>query len=242
MNRISAVALMVAGTLPFTVGCATKKYVRNQTQPTVNKVNELDDLTARTSTEIKDTDARAQRGISDVNTKAAEAEQKAQAAGQSANQAQQLATQVSGRTDQLTNTVVNLDNYKPIAESSVHFAFNKYNLTKKAKDALDQLAEQLPNAKHFIVVVDGNTDSIGSADYNYVLSKRRADAVISYLEAKNSVPAYKIYMIGLGKDKPTESNKTAEGRAENRRVDVRLMTNIADEKATTTASAPQSQQ
>jgi len=242
MNRISAVALMVAGTLPFTVGCASKKYVRNQTQPTVNKVNELDDLTARTSTEIKDTDARAQRGISDGNTKAAEAEQKAQAAGQSANQAQQLATQVSGRTDQLTNTVVNLDNYKPIAESSVHFAFNKYNLTKKAKDALDQLAEQLPNAKHFIVVVDGNTDSIGSADYNYVLSKRRADAVISYLEAKNSVPAYKIYMIGLGKDKPTESNKTAEGRAENRRVDVRLMTNIADEKATTTASAPQSQQ
>jgi OmpA-OmpF porin, OOP family len=241
MNRISAVALMVVGTLPFTVGCASKKYVRNTTQPVVNKVNELDDLTAKTSAEIKDTDARATRGIADVNTKAGEADQKAMAANQSATQAQQLATQVSSRADLLTNTVVNLDNYKPVAESAVHFGFDKYVLTKKAKEALDQLAEQLPNAKHYIVVVDGNTDSVGSADYNYVLSKRRADAVISYLEAKNQIPAYKIYVIGLGEDKPADSNHTSKGRAENRRVDVRLMTNISDENAAQTASAPQSQ-
>ncbi len=239
MNRISAVALMVVGTLPFTVGCATKKYVRNTTQPTVNKVNELDDLTAKTSAEIKDTDARAQRGIQGVQAKASEADQKAVAAGQSANQAQQLATQVSSKADQLTNTVVNLDNYKPVAESTVHFGFDKYNLTKKAREALDQLVEQLPNAKHYIVVVDGNTDSVGSADYNYMLSKRRADAVIAYLEAHNSIPAYKIYVIGMGKDKPAEDNKTAKGRAENRRVDVRLMTNMSEETAS--ASAPQGQ-
>ena len=240
MNRISAVALMVVGTLPFTVGCATKKYVRNTTQPVVNKTNELDDLTAKTSTEIKDTDRRAQSGIQSVQAKAGEADQHAQAANQSATQAQQLAQQVSGKTDQLTNTVVNLDNYKPIAESTVHFAFDKYNLSKKAKDALDQLSEQMPNAKHYIVVVDGNTDSVGGADYNYMLSKRRADAVIAYLEAHNSIPAYKIYVIGMGKDKPAEDNKSAKGRAENRRVDVRLMTNISDETAS--ASTPQAQQ
>lgn len=242
MNRMTVVALMVAGTLPFSVGCASKKYVRNQTQPTVNKINELDDLTAKTSTEIKDTDRRAQQGIQSVQAKAGAADEKALAAGQSANQAQQLATQVSGRADQLTNTVANLDNYKPVAESTVHFAFNQYVLTKKAKAALDQLAEQLPNAKHAIIVVDGNADSIGDAQYNYLLSKRRADAVISYLEGKYQIPAYKIYTIGLGKDKPVESNKTAKGRAENRRVDVRLMTNIADENAAQTASAPQTQQ
>jgi outer membrane protein OmpA-like peptidoglycan-associated protein len=241
MNRISVVALLVVGTLPFTVGCASKKYVRNQTQPVVNKVNELDDLTAKTSTEIRDTDSRAQRGIQSVQAKAGEADQKAVAAGQSANQAQQFATQVSGRADQLTNTVINLDNYKPVSESSVHFAFDRYSLSKQAKEALDQLAEQLPNAKHFIVVVDGSTDSVGGSDYNYTLSKRRADAVISYLETKESIPAYRIYVIGLGKDKPVESNKTAKGRAENRRVNVRLMTNIADENAQTAASAPSGQ-
>jgi OOP family OmpA-OmpF porin len=241
MNRISVVALLVVGTLPFTVGCASKKYVRNQTQPVVNKVNELDDLTAKTSTEIRGTDSRAQRGIQSVQAKAGEADQKAVAAGQSANQAQQFATQVSGRADQLTNTVANLDNYKPVAESSVHFGFDQYNLTRKARQALDQLAEQLPNARHYIVVVDGSTDSVGGSDYNYTLSKRRADAVISYLESKNAIPAHKIYMIGLGKDKPAESNKTSKGRAENRRVDVRLMTNIADENAQTAAGAPSGQ-
>lgn len=241
MNRISLVAVMVVGTLPFTVGCATKKYVRNTTQPVVNKVNELDDLTAKTSTEIKDTDRRAQSGIQSVQAKASEADQKAVAAGQSATQAQQLATQVSGRADQLTTTVANLDNYKPVAESAVHFAFDKYTLSKKAKEALDQLAEQLPNTRHSILVVDGSADSVGDANYNYMLSKRRADAVIYYLESKHSIPAHQIYVIGLGEDKPVESNKTAKGRAENRRVDVRLMTNIADENAST-ASAPQTQQ
>jgi hypothetical protein len=62
--------------------------------------------------------------------------------------------------------------------------------------------------------------------------------VIQYLAAEKSVPAYKIYLIGLGKDKPVESNKTAEGRAKNRRVDIRLMTNT--EGGSTPAQAPAS--
>ena len=238
MNRISLVAVMLAGTMTFSVGCASKKYVRNQTQPVVNKVNELDDLTSKNSAAIRDVDSRSQKGIQSVMTKAGEADQKAQAAGQSANQAQQLATQVSGRADQLSTTVANLDNYKPVAEASVHFAFDHYNLSKRAKEALDQLAEQLPNAKHSIVVVNGNTDSVGDANYNYTLSKRRADAVISYLESQHAIPAHQIYIIGFGEDKPLDSNKTAHGRAENRRVDVRLMTNMSDEGMQTTASGP----
>ena len=64
-----------------------------------------------------------------------------------------------------------------------------------------------------------------ASDYNYALSQRRANAVIQYLASQHNIPAHKIYLIGLGKDKPVESNKTADGRAKNRRVDVRLMTN-----------------
>lgn len=238
MNRVAAMAVVIAASLPFTVGCASKKYVRTQTAPVVNKVNELDDLTAKNSRDIKDVDARAQQGIQGVQAKAAEADQKAMSAGQAATQAQSAADQASNQVASLTNTVVNLDNYKPVVESSVHFGFDKFNLTKKAKDALDQLGTQLPNAQHYIVVVDGNTDSVGSAEYNYELSKRRADAVIQYLAEKYQVPAYKIYIIGLGKDKPAQPNKTAKGRAENRRVDVRLMTNIGGEA---TASNQQAQ-
>jgi len=70
------------------------------------------------------------------------------------------------------------------------------------------------------------------------LSERRANAVIQYLAAEKSVPAYKIYLIGLGKDKPVESNKTADGRAKNRRVDIRLMTNTGAGTTTTAPATP----
>ncbi len=241
MNRLSLVAVLVAGTLPFSIGCASKKYVRNQAAPTVNKVNELDDLTAKTTNEIRDVDQRAQSGIKNAQAQADQADQHAESAGQAANQAQQLASTAVTSADQLSNTVVNLDNYKPISETQVHFAFDKYNLTKKAREALDQgVGNELPNAKHYIVVVDGNTDSVGPASYNYLLSKRRADTVIHYLLTKYNLPSYKIYTIGFGKDKPTAPNSTVKGRAENRRVTVRLMTNIND-GATTQASVPQQQ-
>src|SRR5208283_1249061 len=122
-------------------------------------------------------------------------------------------------------------NYRPVTETAVLFGFNKDNLTKQAREAIDQLAASAATTKGYIITVEGATDSVGSADYNYDLSQRRANAVIQYLAAEKNVPAYKIYVIGLGKDKPVESNKTAEGSAKNRRVDVRLMTN-------TTAGTP----
>ena len=240
MKRAGTLAVMIAASLPFTVGCASKKYVRSETAPVIQKVNELDDLTAKNSRDIRDVDTRAQKGIQDVQAKASEADQKAQTAGQAATQAQSAADQAKNRAVSLTNVVANLDNYKPVVESSVHFGFDKYNLTKKAKDALDQLGAELPNARHYIVVVDGNTDSTGPSEYNYQLSKKRADTVIQYLAEKYQVPAYKVYIIGLGEDKPADSNQTTEGRAKNRRVDVRLMTNIADN--TTAQAQPQSQQ
>jgi len=121
--------------------------------------------------------------------------------------------------------VANLDNYRVVTETSVHFGFDKDNLTKDAKATLDQLATDVPNTKGYILTVEGATDSVGDSEYNYTLSQRRADAVIQYLAAERNIPAYKIYVIGLGKDKPVDSNKTREGRAKNRRVDVRLMTN-----------------
>ena len=242
MTRISAFALVLAASLPFSVGCATKKYVRNEVAPTINKVNELDDLTAKNTRDIRDVDSRAKQGIESVQAKAAAADQKAMAAGQSADQAQNLATQAANRADSLTGVVANLDNYRPVTETAVNFGFDKFNLTSKAKQALDELGADLPNAKHYIVVVDGNTDSVGSADYNYVLSKRRADSVIEYLVTKYQIPAHKIYLIGLGKDKPVAENSNTAGRAKNRRVDVRLMTNMIDQAPTSASSSVPQQQ
>jgi OmpA-OmpF porin, OOP family len=224
MNRTS-LTILLAMTMAATVGCASKNYVRQETTPLINKTNELDDMTAKNSRDIKDVDQRAQSGIQQVQSKAAEADQKAQAAGQAAGQAQTSADNAAHRVDSLQNTVANLDNYHTVTETSVHFGFNKDNLTKDAKTALDQLANDVPNTKGYIITVEGDTDSTGPAAYNYGLSERRADAVIQYLASQHNVPAYKIYVIGLGKDKPADSNKTRQGRAMNRRVDVKLMTN-----------------
>jgi outer membrane protein OmpA-like peptidoglycan-associated protein len=231
MNRTS-LTILLALTMAATVGCASKNYVRQQTTPLINKTNELDDMTAKNSRDIKDVDQRAQAGIQQVQAKAAEVDQKALAAGQQAGQAQTMANNAVHRVDVLQNTVANLDNYRTVTETAVHFGFDKDTLTKDAKAALDQLANDVPNTKGYIITVEGGTDSTGPSDYNYALSQRRADAVIQYLASQHNVPAYKIYLVGLGKDKPVESNKTREGRAKNRRVDVHLMTN------TTGASTP----
>jgi len=237
MKRIALFVL--AGTMALgAAGCSTKTYVRKETAPTIDKVNELDELTAKNTKGIRDADTRALQGIQQVNTKAATAEEKATAAAQAADQANQTATRASGRVTSLTNTVVNLDNYRSMVEASVHFGFNKSVLTAKAREALDQLGSEMQGAQHYIVVVDGNTDSVGPADYNYQLSQHRADAVIQYLATKYELPAYKIYVIGLGKDKPAAANATAQGRAENRRVDVHLMTNREGEATSAKAQAP----
>jgi outer membrane protein OmpA-like peptidoglycan-associated protein len=214
-----------------TVGCARKNYVKQQTTPLINKTNELDDLTAKNTKDIKDVDARAQAGIAAVNAKTADVDQKAQAAGQTATSAQQMADAANGRVGVLTNEVANLDNYHAVAETSVKFGFNKDSLSPTAQAGLDQLAAGIASTKGYIISLEGGTDSVGSADYNYDLSQRRANSVIQYLASKYNVPAHKIYVIGLGKDKPVESNKTANGRADNRRVDVRLMTNSVDGSA-----------
>ena len=240
MNRTSLIVLLAVG-MAASVGCTTKNYVRQQTTPLINKTNELDDMTAKNTNAIKDVDSRAQAGIQQVQSKAAEVDQKAQAAGQQASQAQTLADNATRRVDTLQSTVANLDNYRVVTETSVHFGFNKDNLTKNAKEALDQLATDVQNTKGYIITVEGGTDSVGGKDYNYDLSQRRADSVIQYLASQHNIPAHKIYLIGLGKDKPVEPNNTRDGRAKNRRVDVRLMTNTTGETtqpATTGQATP----
>jgi len=232
--------LMLAAIAAASIGCTSKNYVRQQTTPLINKTNELDDLTAKNSRDIKDMDQRAQAGIQAVQARANEVDQKALAAGASADKAQMAANGANQRVDALTNTVLNLDNYRSVAETSVHFGFDKDTLTKEAKEAIDQLAASAASTKGYIITVEGGTDSVGSEDYNYGLSQRRADAVIQYLASEKNIPAYKIYLIGLGKDKPVESNKTSTGRAKNRRVDIHLMTNTgasAPAQQTPTASA-----
>ena len=237
MNRI-LFPVVAACALALTAGCATKNYVKNQEAPLVNKIDELDDRTAQTTRGIHELDQRAQQGIQGADAHAASADQKAVAARQQADQAQQLASNANNGVNELSNRVVNLDNFHPVTSAAVRFGFNKAELTKQDKEELDQIGQQIANAKGYIVQIEGRTDSVGSPTYNYDLSQRRAAAVTQYLASHYNVPAHKIFIIGLGKDAPVEENKTARGRAENRRVDVRLMSNSAEAQSATSQQAP----
>ena len=216
---------LAVGALVLTAGCATKKDVSRQVTPVMNKLDDLDDRTAETTRGIHDVDERAQRGIRGVDGRAAMADQKAMAAGQQAGEAQALAANVNGGVRDLGVRVANLDNYHPVTETAVLFGFDKAELTRKDKEQLDELGRQIPSVKGCIVAIEGRTDSVGNVEYNYQLSQRRAAAVTQYLASEFNVPAHKIFIIGLGKDDPVENNTSAHGRAENRRVDVRLMSN-----------------
>ena len=230
MTRISrtgfATASAVAAlSLVFTTGCTTKNYVRSQTEPVIQKTNELDDATAANNRAIHDVDARAQAGIQQAQNSANQAQQNAQNATQAANTAQNTAQDAVNRADSLAGVIANLDNYKQVGDVSVTFGFNKSNLTKSAQDQLDQFGTQLASTKNYILEVTGGTDSVGSKEYNYALSDRRAMSVVQYLASKYNVPAHKFYLVGLGKDVEIDSNKTAAGRAKNRHVEVQLLSN-----------------
>jgi outer membrane protein OmpA-like peptidoglycan-associated protein len=123
-----------------------------------------------------------------------------------------------------------------VANVTVNFGFDKAMLTKDDKDQLDAFAGQLGNAKGYILEVTGGTDSAGSAQYNYDLSQRRADAVVQYLAAKYGVAAHRFYLIGIGKDKEVAPNTTAEGRKQNRRVEIQLLSNMSDQNAQSASS------
>ena len=212
-------------------GCATKNYVRTQTAPIIDKTNDLEDRTAENNRNIHDVDARATAGIQQAQSSASSASQNAQNATIAANNAYNSANDAVHRADTLDSVVSGLDSYKSLADVSVNFAFDKANLTRASKDQLDGFASQLGSAKGYILEVTGGTDSVGSKEYNYSLSNRRADAVVQYLAAKYNVPAHKFYLIGIGKDQEVASNSTAEGRHKNRRVQIRLLSNMGGDNA-----------
>ena len=104
--------------------------------------------------------------------------------------------------------------------ADVNFDFDRANLKPAGKAALDNFSsdvKRLPGAAN--VHVAGHTDSIGSQAYNQELSERRAVSVKTYLES-TGIPGSSIVAVGFGENQPVASNATAEGRAQNRRVDL----------------------
>jgi len=249
MRAYLATTCIVAGSL-LAAGCATKTYVRNTTAPIQAKVDQVGTQTTQNTQQIEDTkgqlkqvDDKAQSGINAAQERASAADQHAATADQHASDAMNQAKQATQMADanskdlnKLRDVVANIDDYKIQTAATVPFAFDKWALTPSAKEDLDGLATGLSADKRFVISVEGFTDSIGNRTYNEALSRKRADAVVTYLVAKHDIPIYRIHMIGLGEEKPVDEGKDRAARAKNRRVEVKVFTADTDSSAATTAS------
>jgi len=253
MTRTILSSGLLAATL-LTGGCATKKYVQNTTAPIQAKVDQVGTQTTQNGQQIQQTktdltasisgvDEKAQSGISAAKEQAMTAQNSAQNAMNKANDASSLANQDSEEIKSLRQVVSNLDDYKPVGDLTIPFAFNKFTLTDKDRTDLDSMVDNASKNKRYFIAVEGFTDSTGSREYNESLSRKRADAVTEYLVAKHDIPIYRIHMIGLGQEKPVDDGHTRAARAKNRRVEIKVFS--ADESyalSQSQAASPQQAQ
>src|SRR5437660_444483 len=214
---------------------ARKKYVSRQLDPIRGRVNELDELTAKNAKMIADVDGRATEGIRNAMSKANDADTHALDAGNRATQAQQTAQQATTRLATVEQAVTKIDTYEPITQAEIHFRPGQAVLSKKAKDALDEMATSLKDQKGYIVEVQGFSSGRGNAAIEN--SRQMAQSVVRYMVLNHEVPVYRIYTVGMG-NAPIQAAEGKKTRVRGGRVEISLLKNgLGDLAANAPASA-----
>jgi len=222
MTAIAVAAVAIAAT-----GCATKKYV----QTSVGEVNDKVDSLGRSVEQTQERTRQNEAKIADVDTKAQAAGAAAQqantaaaAANSAASAANANATGVGNKLDAFDKQSRRLVLEVVLNEASGNFTFGKADLPDEAKAQIDQVISKLQqDPKNVWIEIEGHTDNIGAAEFNEKLGLDRAEAVKRYLYEKHQIPLHKMSVISYGMTKPVSDNKTKEGRAQNRRVVIRVL-------------------
>jgi OmpA-OmpF porin, OOP family len=217
MKRPTGICFVVG--LALLGGCATKKYVAQTVDPVNAKVSQVDQNNQKTQKQLDEAEPR----ISAADEKATSADNRATDAIGRADAASKKSDQVRDQLrSELNDRIADLDDYKASSPVTVLFKVNSAVLSDDSKQQLDQMSQSVTGAKRYFIAIQGFTDKTGSAEYNLELSRRRAEAVQTYLVGQHNVPVYRIQIVGLGKDKPVNEQKTREERSQNRRVEVTL--------------------
>jgi peptidoglycan-associated lipoprotein len=227
MRKQILVVSIFALALAVAPACATKKFVRTEVGQVNDKVATMGTSLEQTQERVKQAEGR----ITEVDTKAGAAQQSASQAQQAANQAQQTASSaneaaasVNTRADAIETANRRLIFEVVLSEDQGKFKFGNDELPAEAKAAIDSMVSNLKSQKSGVwLEVEGHTDNTGDKAYNERLGMMRAEAVKRYLYEQHQVPLHKINVISYGEDKPATDNKTREGRAQNRRVVIRVL-------------------
>ena len=207
--------------------CATKKFVRTS----VGEVNEKVDSQGRAIEETQERTRRNEGRISEVDQKAAAAAQRAEAANTAAAQADQNAAaakavgaEANTKYDSMDKANKRLVFEVVLSEDQGNFKFGKTQLPDEAKQKLDEMVAQLKqDPKAIYLEIEGHTDNVGSTQTNEKIGLERAESVKKYLYDQYQIPLHKMNVISYGKDKPVAPNKTRDGRAQNRRVVIKVL-------------------
>lgn len=246
MKRLNGIALaLLVAMAALSVGCATKKFVRESMSPVQQRVDALDKKTTDHAASI----GELEKGVSRADERAQGADTRAGAAGREAARANEQAalankegaaaralaekgiaragaveSSLTSATSRLDNRIENMDNFKLTSTETILFDLNRNNLNDDAKTALNAAVAKVASLKHYVIEVQGFTDSTGSPESNLELSQRRSAAVVRYLTSEGKLPLFRVNTVGYGEDAPAADNKSRDGRKLNRRVEVRIYT------------------
>ena len=214
-----AVASIVVGT---TTACATKKFVRTEVNSVGTRVETLSQSIEATQQETRANQAR----IGEVDKKTDQVGIWAKDAQTAATTANAAATAAAAKIDAVEASTKRLVYEVVISEDQGQFKFGSAALPETVQQRIDQMVADLKsNPRGNFVEIEGHTDSSGDKLVNQRIGEQRAEAVKRYLYETHQVPLHKMNVISWGEDKPVspDSNKTRDGRAQNRRVVIRIL-------------------
>jgi outer membrane protein OmpA-like peptidoglycan-associated protein len=215
---------VIVAALSVAPACATKKFVRTS----VGEVNDKVTTQGKSLEETQERVRAAEGRITETDAKAMAANDAASKANAAAAEAANRATEV-GKTAESRSAGIEAETRKLIFETVLsedrgEFKLGKAELPADATGAIDTMVNQLKADKKAVwVEIEGHTDSTGDKNFNEQLGLNRAEAVKRYLYEKHQIPLHKINVISYGEDKPVAPNNTRAGRAQNRRVVIKVL-------------------
>jgi outer membrane protein OmpA-like peptidoglycan-associated protein len=215
---------VIVAAMSVAPACATKKFVRTSVGEVNDKVSTMGKSLEETQERVRVVEGR----VTETDAKATAAGESAARANTAAGEAANRATEV-GRTAEARSAGIEAEARKLIFETVLsedqgQFKLGRAELPEEAGSALDTMVNTLKADKKAVwVEIEGHTDNSGDKVYNERLGLARAEAVKRYLYEKHQIPLHKINVITYGEEKPVAPNNTRDGRAQNRRVVIKVL-------------------